>query len=447
MKRVLLLGNGGREHAIAKAIKRSPQAPELYGFLAYANPGIVPLCTDFFITFEKNFGAENQWETLKKQAVKWGITHAILGPDDPIAAGSADALKSLGVKVFGPTQKCAQLESSKGFTRSLLQKYDIAGNPRFRRFVGANNISALQEYLQNLPHKFVVKDDGLCAGKGVFVQGDHFSTVQEGFEIAVSMLEKSEGALVIEEKLEGPEFSLMFFADGNTVVPMPTIADHKRVFEGDKGPNTGGMGTISFPNHLPFIATENIAEATQITEKVMKAIEQEVGEKFCGVMYGGFMRTKTGTKLIEYNARFGDPEALNALPLLETDIVDIIEYAAEGRLSELPIIFTPKATVCKYACSKGYPEHSTLKKGEKITIDFSVVPEGVDFFFAGIEKKGDDFVLRGGRSIGVVAMDDDFFVAGEKAEKAMQAISGSVFWRKDIGTKELLEKRMKEAGM
>lgn len=442
MKRILLLGNGGREHAIAKAILRSPQEKELYGFFSAHNPGIIELCTDFYITPEKNFGAENAWKTLMQKANEWDIDFAILGPDDPIAAGAADALKSIGILVFAPTQKCAQLESSKGFTRSLLEKYNISGNPGFKRFEGEKDIPALQEYIKHLPYKFVVKDDGLCGGKGVSVQDDHFANAEEGLQIAENILRNPHGALVIEEKLEGPEFSFMFFADGNTIIPMPTIADHKRAFDGDKGPNTGGMGTISFAEHLPFITKENMQEATEITEQVMRAVEKEVGEKFCGVMYGGFMRTKTGTKLIEYNARFGDPEALNALSLLESDLIEIIEHACLGTLSKISVSFAKKATVCKYIVPEGYPTNSI--KDKEITIDFDKIPEGVEVYLASVYQKEGKLYLGGSRSVGVVGIDEDFFEAAQKAEKAIKAISGPVFWRKDIGTKELLEKRMQE---
>lgn len=441
MKRILLLGNGGREHALATALLRSPQNIRLFGFFSAHNPAIVSLCTDFFITLEKNFGAENHFETLKQFAKEKKIDLAIVGPDDPIGAGAADALKSVGVKVFAPTKKCAQLESSKGFTRSLLEKYGIDGNPAFKRFSGNKDIAVLEIYLKNLPHKFVVKDDGLCGGKGVSVQDDHFNTQEEGFAIAAEILSKEGGALVIEEKLEGPEFSLMFFADGATLLPMPTIADHKRAFEGDTGPNTGGMGTISFPDKLPFITQENIDEATKITFAVMKALEQEVEEPFCGVMYGGFMRTKTGTKLIEYNARFGDPECLNVMTLLDSDLVEIIEAATTQRLCEITIQWKPKASVCKYAVPEGYPNAPV--KGKEISIDTSKIPEGVEIFFASVYEENGKLMLGGSRTVGIVAIDNDFFIAGQKAEQAMKAIKGPVFWRKDIGTKELLEERMK----
>lgn len=438
---VLLLGNGGREHALAKAIMRSKKQKKLFGFFSAHNPKIIELCEQYYHTEEKNFGAETHWQTLIEMANKWNITHAIIGPDDPIAAGATDALQTIGVKVLAPTKKCAQLESSKGFTRSIVEKYTIDGNPIFKRF-NTENKHEIEEYLKNLPYAFVIKDDGLCGGKGVFVQKDHFQNTEEGIIIAKNILNTKNGGLVIEEKLEGPEFSLMFFVDGNTAVAMPAIADHKRAFENDEGPNTGGMGTISFPDILPFITEQNIQEATDITNAVMHALSTELGEKFCGIMYGGFMRTKNGTKLIEYNARFGDPEALNALPLLETDIIDIIDHATSGTLATLPITFQKKYTVCKYAVPEGYP--NTPIKNKVLEIDPAKIPAGVEIFYASVYQKNNELLLGGSRAVAMVAIADDPISAFEKAEAAMQAISGPIFWRKDIGSPELLEKRMKE---
>ncbi|MEI7511047.1 MAG: phosphoribosylamine--glycine ligase [Candidatus Peregrinibacteria bacterium] len=438
-KRILLLGNGGREHAIAKALNRSQKyTVEIFAFMSAHNPGIAKEALCFEICTEKNFGAKGGFAELKAFAHDIQPHFAIIGPDDPIGAGAVDALRSIGIESMAPSQTCARLESSKGFTRNIVEKYGIPGNPQFQVFTSTKG---LEEFCATLDGKFVVKDDGLCGGKGVFVQGDHFETIAEGLEIAKKILEKSD-SLVIEEKLEGPEFSLMFFVDGKTAVPMPSIADHKRAYEGDTGPNTGGMGTISFPTILPFITEKNIAEAHQITEEVMKAVEKECGEKFHGIMYGGFMRTKNGTKLIEYNARFGDPEALNALPILESDFIDICEAIIAENLAAVPVVFRKKATVCKYLVPEGYPTKPI--KGSEIIIDESKIPEGVELFFASVAEDGEKLVLCGSRAIGVVGIDEDFATAEGLAEKAMEAISGPVFHRKDIGTKALLEKRISE---
>ena len=462
IKKILLLANGGREHAIAKSLQKSEKYEvEIYGFFNAKNPAITKLTKDFIITTERNFGEDTQFIALQNfaQSIE-NLDFAIIGPDDPIGAGAADALLSVGIKSFAPTQKPAQLESSKGFTRSLLKKYNIEGNPEFRNFITGEEAD-LEKYCTSdilEKFKFVVKDDGLCGGKGVFVQDDHFETHEDGAKIALDILSKS-GKLVIEEKLEGPEFSLLCIADGKTIIPMPTIADHKRAFDGDKGPNTGGMGTISFPNKLPFITDKNIEEAKEITEKVMKAVKEETGEHFCGVMYGGFMRTKTGAKLIEYNARFGDPEALNALPLLKSDAVDLFEYAIHQKLDELTVEYHDKATVCKYLVPEGYPTNSV--KHEIVTVNQELLDElsvekqlektgeynGVEVFYASVyEDETADGVknikLGGSRAIGVVGIHDDFKEAKKLADKAIEAFSGPLFYRKDIGSEELLNARM-----
>jgi len=457
-KKILLLGNGGREHAIAKSLMRSQKYEvQIFGFFSANNPEISGLCSKTYITKEKNFGefSEEKFAELKQFASENAVDFAIIGPDDPIGAGAVDALLEIGVKSFAPTQKCGQLESSKGFTRSLLKKYEISGNPEFRNFVSGEE-KELKKYCETEisgKFKFVVKDDGLCGGKGVFVQDDHFETHEEGAQIALDILAKS-GKLVIEEKLEGPEFSLMFFVDGKTCVPMPSIADHKRAFEGDKGPNTGGMGTISFADKLPFITDENLADAQEMTEKVMHAVKKEVGEDFCGVMYGGFMRTKTGTKLIEYNARFGDPESLNALPLLETDAVDVFESAINQKLDQIEVKFSKLCTVCKYIVPEGYPTNAV--KNVEISIDTEKLEKltknsensRVEVFYASVYKDeiSGKLLLGGSRAIGVVGIDKDFATAREKANQALECFSGPIFSRKDIGSEELLQERMNMVG-
>jgi phosphoribosylamine--glycine ligase len=445
-KKILLLGNGGREHAIAKALKRSEKYEvQIFGFFSANNPKIAEICNQIYITKEKNFGefSPEKFSELQAFARKNAVDFAIIGPDNPIGAGAVDALQEIGIKSFAPNKKCAQLESSKGFTRKLLQDYNITGNPEFKNFATGQEAELKKYCTEEISgkFKFVVKDDGLCGGKGVFVQDDHFTTHEEGTQIALDILKKS-GKLVIEEKLEGPEFSLMFFADGKTCVAMPSIADHKRAFEGDTGPNTGGMGTISFPGILPFITEKNIEEATEITEKVMKAIKEEVGEDFCGVMYGGFMRTKNGTKLIEYNARFGDPESLNALPLLETDVVDVFESAIHQKLDQIDIKFSPLATVCKYIVPEGYPSKSV--KGVEVFVDEEKLQKisGVEVFYASVYEENGKLLLGGSRAIGVVGIDKDFSTAREKANQALDCITGPVFSRKDIGSEELIAARM-----
>lgn len=443
--KILLVGNGAREHAIAEAIKRSSKNPEIITFAKAKNPGIFALSSEYEI------GDLMDFEHLKKYADGKGIDFVFVGPDDPIGAGVVDALEEIGIKSVAPKKSLARLESSKSFTRDLLRKYNIDGNPRFKVFhlsaLGPSGeifdgaVKAVEEYIKNFMNKlngqFVVKADGLRAGKGVKVVGDHLQGIDDGVDYAMECL-KEDGNVVVEEKFIGQEFSLMSFVDGKTVVDMPPIQDYKRAFEGDRGPNTGGMGTYSYPQCLPFLTKNDLDCAHNITVKVMKALEQECGEPFKGIMYGGFIITKSGVKVVEYNARFGDPEAMNVLPILKTDFVDICLAIINQKLDKLDIKFIPKATVCKYAVPQGYPESPI--KGEEIKIETMV--DGAKLYYASVDEKNGKLYLGGSRAIAVVGIADDINIAEKIAEEAVCNIKGPVFHRRDIGTSELIGKRM-----
>jgi len=330
----------------------------------------------------------------------------------------------------------ARLESSKSFTRDLLKKYAIPGNPDFRIFCSMDN---MRDYSENVG-EIVVKYDGLAGGKGVKVQGDHFASIEEGLVFAKECIQKS-SCVIVEEKLVGEEFSAMFFADGKTIKHMPISQDHKRAYDDDMGPNTGGMGVISDSDHsLPFLTKNDIDEAEHITREVMFALEKECGEKYHGIMYGGFIVTKSGVRLIEYNARFGDPEAMNVLPLLETDFVEVCEAVINERLADIDIKFANKATVSKYVVPEGYPE--TPQKDVEIKINKSNIPENVETFYASVEDREGKLYLKGSRAIAFVGIADTIKEAGQLAEKACESVEGPVFHRKDIGTPVLVQKRI-----
>jgi len=299
--KILLVGNGAREHAIAETIKRSPQRPILVTYAKVKNPGVFDLSDRYEI------GDLMDFSHLQVFARRESPDFAIIGPDDPIGAGVADILAEIGIPSVAPKKSLARLESSKSFTRDLVERYKIPGNPIFRVFTGADGI---REFMQELDGRFVVKADGLTGGKGVKVVGDHLQGIEDGFDYAQSCI-ASIGKVVIEEKLIGQEFSLMSFVDGYTVKDMIAIQDHKRAYEGDQGPNTGGMGTYSYPENLPFLNKQDLRDANNITRQVMEALGKECEESYKGIMYGGFIATKDGVRLIEYNARFGDPEAMN----------------------------------------------------------------------------------------------------------------------------------------
>lgn len=432
--KILVVGNGAREHVIAESLKKSRHDPELVVYGNRVNPGMKELSVDYQV------GDIMDLEAIKAFAERTKPDFAVIGQDDPIANGTADMLETIGIESMAPKKSLARLESSKSFTRDLLAKYNIPGNPDFRVFrqEDENVAEEIEKYiLEDLEGEFVVKADGLCGGKGVKVVGDHLKDAIEGVSYAMECL-LEDGFVIVEEKFIGQEFSLMSFADGKTVIDMPVIQDHKRAYEGDKGPNTGGMGTYNYAGNLPFLEDDDLEEAHNITVKVMEALEMECGEFFKGIMYGGFIATKKGVKLIEYNARFGDPEAMNALPLLETDFVDVCLAVINGTLSDLDVKFSNKATVCKYVVPEGYPENPV--KGEKVEI--GQIPEGCLMYYAAVDKKDDGIYMSTSRAIAFVGVADTIEEAEQTAQKGVEAVSGKVFYRKDIGTKELIDLRI-----
>lgn len=439
MKKILVIGNGGREHAICKALKASPQEIEIYNFASAVNPGIKHISQEIFV------GNYMNNEEIKTIAQKVQPDFAIVGPDDPIGNGATDALAEVGIKSFSPTKKCAQLESSKSFTRNLLKKYGIEGSPDFLVSTNSQEKSEREQFFQKFSGKIVVKADGLLGGKGVLVAGDHFTSFEEAEDFALKSIEKF-GRVVLEEKIEGPEFSIIYIVDGKTALSTPIIQDHKRAFEGDTGPNTGGMGTVSDENNsLPFLTEADKMTAYNITMETMKAVEKETGETYVGVMYGGFMKTKDGVKLIEYNSRFGDPETFNILPLLENDFVEVCERAIDGTLSEMgALYFEKKATVLKYLCPEGYPTNSV--KNVPITIDpkaFEADTKSQEFFIASVGEENGEYLLKGSRAIAVLGKGDTWQEANENCDQMIQNFSGPLFYRKDIGTEKYWEEKMK----
>jgi phosphoribosylamine--glycine ligase len=430
MKKILLIGNGAREHVIAETFMKSRHEVELYIVGKTLNPGIAKLAKEYLLADVCDLSA------IKEFAEKFQPDFAFVGPEAPIEAGVVDVLEEIGVPCASPLKTVGRLESSKSFTRELLEKYQIAGNPRFKAFQSEDG---LREFFDELGDDFVVKADGLKGGKGVKVSGDHLRGKIEGLAYAKECLDEA-GLVVVEEKFVGQEFSLMSFCDGVHTVEMPAIQDHKRAYEEDLGPNTGGMGSYSDSDHLlPFLKKEHLREAAEITKKVAAALKEESGVLFKGIMYGGFIATKNGVRLIEYNARFGDPEAMNVLPLLKTDFVDVCEAIIAGNLNELDVQFEDMATVCKYLVPNGYPDKSVA--GEKIVV--GEVPEGVLAYYSSVDQRDDGLYLSGSRAIAFVGVAKTIFEAERLAESAVSSVKGPVFYRKDIGTAELIGKRIK----
>ena len=427
--KILVIGSGAREHAIARALDRSPQDKEIFCLASNMNPGIAELCDEILI------GNFNDPEFVVSYAKETDATLAIVGPENPLAAGVADALWGAGVKTVGPKKDLAQLETSKAFTRNLLKEYDIPGGPKYQTF---DTLDGVTDFLNELGENYVVKYDGLAGGKGVKVAGDHLHSHDEALAYCQELVD-SDGEFVIEEKFVGEEFSLMSFCDGDNLKHMPAVQDHKRAYEGDTGPNTGGMGTYSDANHsLPFLTDNDISQALEINIQTARAIKDKFGVGYKGILYGGFMATARGVKLIEYNARFGDPEAMNVLSLLESDFIDICVGVADGTLNQVDVQFANKATVCKYAVPEGYPDNPV--KGEPI--DVSKVKNLDGLFYASVDFKGTSLVEAGSRTIAMVGVADTISDAEALAEKEVSSISGPLFHRTDIGTDKIVQKRV-----
>ncbi len=425
--KVLLVGNGAREHAMAEALKKSPKCNELLVYASAVNPGIRDLASVYHVGDVKDMKAIQEFARENKP------DFAVIGPENPLADGVVDVLALIGIPSASPTKKLAEIESSKSFTRELLAKHNVPGGPKFKTFTSTEG---MMEFANELG-QIVVKADGLQGGKGVQVMGDHFETLEDGVLYAKEYVER-DGKVVIEEKFVGQEFSLMSFVDGKNVVDMPPIQDHKRAYEGDTGPNTGGMGTYNYPENLPFLTEQDLKDAHAINVGTAKAIKEETGESYVGVLYGGFIAVKDGVRLIEYNVRFGDPEAMNALPLLETDYVDICLAMIKGNLDELDIKFSKKATVCKYAVPEGYPVSPV--KGERIKI--GPLPEGLKVFYASVNEVDGELVMTGSRAVAFVGIADTIEEAERLAQQGVESVEGPVFYRKDIGTQELIQKKV-----
>ena len=426
---ILLLGSGAREHAIARALAFSPQNPAIACLAANNNPGIQELAENFAV------GDCNDPEAAVRLAQQCSAELAIIGPEAPLEAGVADALWNAGIPTVGPKKAHAQIETSKGFTRDLLAKYNIPGGPLYRRF---DSLDGVAEFLEELGEDYVVKYDGLMGGKGVKVSGDHLHSHDEALDYCTKLVNRG-GSFVVEEKLIGEEFSLMSFCDGEHLAHMPPVQDHKRAYEGDEGPNTGGMGSYSDADHsLPFLTDDDTSHAQQINETTAQALKKEFSEGYKGVLYGGFIATADGVKLIEYNARLGDPEAMNVLPLLESDFVEVCHGIVNGNLDERNVSFSRRATVCKYAVPEGYPDSPV--KGEPI--DVSSVTDTSQLYYASVDMKDGTLIEAGSRTVAYVGIAESLVKAEAKAGAEISKVRGPLFHRTDIGTTELIQKRV-----
>jgi len=419
---------------MAEAIRRSGRKPRLYSYMKSNNPGIADLSDDVCL------GSYSDLNAMGSFARKQSITFAVIGPEDPLNQGIVDALSGMGIAAVGPTKSLARLETSKSFTRRLLEKYAIRGNISFRVFQSLEGVEAFMDEIGPA----VIKPDGLTGGKGVMVQGEHFDTPGQALAICGEIL-REHPSLTIEEKLEGEEFSLQCFCDGRHVMATPPVQDHKRRFVNDEGPNTGGMGSYSCEDHLlPFLTRKDIEDALAITREVAAALYRETGASYKGIMYGGFMITPKGVRLLEYNARLGDPEAMNVLPLLRTDFTDICQAVMDGSLDRLSVDFEHQASVCKYIVPKGYglPKDHPDASSTSAKIDVGDTDKA-RLYYASVDRRPDGLYMSTSRAIAVVGIAPTLAAAEQIAERAVGAVRGPVSYRPDIGTAPLIGKRVR----
>ena len=418
---VLLVGGGGREHAIARAVAESESAT-LYACAGNRNPGIAELAAGFEPLETTNPTA------VRAYAEEVGADLAVVGPEAALEAGVADALDDAGVYTFGPREEQARIETDKGFQRRFMQEHDVPGCPDFEEF---RDMEAACEYIDSYDGDLAVKPAGLTGGKGVRVIGDQ-ATAEEAKEY---LRDSDYDRVVLEERLVGEEFTVQALVANGEVRVTPAVQDHKRAYEGDEGPNTGGMGSYSDAAiELPFMSEDDYLEAVDVIQATVDALE---GYK--GVLYGQFMLTAGGVKVVEFNARFGDPEAMNTLPVLETDFLDVLTAAREG--DSLPqLSFARQATVCKYAVPDGYP--TDPQAGARVAIDENSAGDAL-LFYASVDEREDGIYTTTSRSFAVVGVADTIAEAEQQAETALTAAGEEgLRMRHDIGKPDLVQRRI-----
>ena len=418
---ILILGSGGREHALLWKLAQSPEATKLYA--VPGNPGMAELAECVAGSIEDN-------AAVVKLAQEKKIDLVVVGPEVPLMNGVVDALRAAGIKAFGPTKAAAELEGSKSFSKDIMKKYGIP-TAKYEVFTDAD---AARAYIEKEGAPIVIKADGLAAGKGVIVAETKEQALDAVHEIMDdAAFGKAGSRVVIEALMEGEEASLLAFTDGKTIRPMVSSQDHKRAYDGDKGPNTGGMGTYA---PAPVMTKDMVEQATEKILKPMIAAMAKEGRPYQGCLYAGLMITEEGPKVVEFNARFGDPETQVVLPLLKGDLVKIMQACVDGTLDTAAVDWEDGAAVCVVMASGGYPK--SYKKGYAIDGLKKAESLGTFVFHAGTAKKDGKVVTSGGRVLGVTARGGGIKEATEKAYKGVEAIRFTdEFHRKDIAHRAL----------
>lgn len=427
--KILVVGTGAREHAICQALHGEA---DIYSLMSNQNPGIARIS-------QFKIGSEMDIEGVKKYALDMKVDMAIIGPEAPLEHGIVDTLHEAGIPCVGPTQQAARIETDKAFMRDLFTKHNISGSIAYGAF---DTVEDAGEFIDDFAQDVVVKPVGLTGGKGVKIVGEHLKDSEDAKNYVKEIIDNKIGghaSVVLEERLIGEEFTVQALVDGDHLVPMPAAQDHPHAYEGDQGPITGGMGSYSDKDGLlPFLESKDYGAAVKVMEETIKAVKKEVGP-YKGVLYGQFMLCRDGPKLVEYNARFGDPEAMNVLPLLETSMVNLCQGVVDGNLKKA--LFKPQATVCKYLVPNGYPESG--KAGQPIKVDEEKIKaEGGMVFYAAVNQQDGKVLTTGSRALGLVTTADSIQDAEERCERATQYVQGDLYHRSDVGTEELISKRI-----
>jgi len=429
--KILVVGTGAREHALCRALVEDEET-ELYSIMSNQNPGIARIS-------QFQIASENDIQTVKNFALENKIDIAVIGPEAPLEKGIVDSLQEVGIDCVGPTREAARIETDKAFMRNLFEDHQIGGSLVYKVFENSQDAG---DFIDDFEKDVVIKPIGLTGGKGVKIVGEQLKDNTEAKSYAKEVIETKMGGyagVVIEERAIGEEFTVQALVDGDNLVPMPAVQDHPHAFEGDQGPITGGMGSYSEKDGLlPFLDQKDYDTSVKVMEETIKAVKKDAGP-YKGVLYGQFMLCRDGPKLVEYNARFGDPEAMNVLPLLETSLLDLCESVVDGNLKKAS--FKGEATVCKYLVPNGYPDSG--KAGMPISVDESKIrDEGGIVYYAAVNQQDGQVYTTSSRALALVTTGDSIEDAEKRCEMATQHVKGNLFHRKDVGTEQLIQKRI-----
>jgi len=459
--KVLIVGGGAREHAIADTFYRSIYEPRIYSISSNKNPGIFRISRESSGEFIK--GNINDPKFVADVAEKYSIDLVFIGPEEPLFHGVADELERRDIPVIGLNSKASEIERSKAFMRRLMWKYSISGRLRFKAF---KSIDEALAYIEEYAESIAIKPARQAGGKGVKIIADiqaYLRRVKEEikkrhteriYSQIMSKYKDIEDKILIEEKVEGPEYTVQCITDGYNVLAFPPVQDNKHAFEMEMGPETGGMGSIlGKDNKLPFLNEEEYNESVKIIEAVIKALRKETGQEFRGVISGQMMLTMSwGPTIIEFYSRFGDPEAVNVLSLLETDIIEISEAIIDKRLNKIKLRFRDKATVVKAIAPVGYPSKRNLAKGHTLLVDEDKINKlGGKIFYGSVDLVDNKFVTGGSRAIEIYAEANSIIEAGKISEKCIKYVRCSdgwnVFHRSDIGSTSTVNRMIELADL